>query len=63
MKNNQVIINGVNISEQSFNITSLFINVPNATNVGGNLDDSLKADEMLVKVQNQLNNNKNQQQL
>jgi hypothetical protein len=56
MKNNQVIINGVNISEQSFNITSLFINVPNAMNVGGNLEDSLTADAMLVKVQNQLNN-------
>jgi len=56
MKTNQVIINGVNISESAFNITSLFINVPNATNVGGNLDDSLTADAMLVKVQNQLNN-------
>jgi hypothetical protein len=63
MRDNQVIINGVNISESAFNITSLFINVPNATNVGGNLDDSLTADAMLVKVQNQLNNNKNQQQL
>ena len=58
MKNNQVIINGVNISEQSFNITSLFINVPNATNIGGNLEESLKSDAMLVKVQNQLNNTK-----
>jgi len=56
VKNNQVIINGVNISESAFNITSLFINVPNATNIGGNLEDSLKADVMLVKVQNQLNN-------
>lgn len=58
MKTNQVIINGVNITEKAFDITSLFINVPNAMNVGGNLDDSLKADEMLAKVQNQLNNNK-----
>jgi hypothetical protein len=56
VKKNQVIINGVNISEQSFNITSLFINVPNATNIGGNVEDSLKADAMLVQVQNQLNN-------
>jgi hypothetical protein len=58
VKNNQVIINGVNISEQSFNITSLFINVPNATNIGGNLEESLNADAMLVKVQSTLNNTK-----
>lgn len=58
MKTNQVIINGVNITEKAFDITSLFINVPNATNIGGNLEESLKADTMLVKVQNQLNNNK-----
>jgi hypothetical protein len=32
--------------------------VPNATNIGGNLEESLKADAMLVKVQNQLNNTK-----
>jgi hypothetical protein len=58
MRNNQVIINGVNISEKAFNITSLFIPVHNATKIGANLEDSLKADAMLVQVQNTLNNTK-----
>jgi hypothetical protein len=32
--------------------------VPNATNIGGILEDSLKADAMLVQVQTTLNNTK-----
>jgi hypothetical protein len=60
MQPNQVIINGVNITPTAYEITKLFIPVPNATNVGGSLEDSLQADKFLNQIQTILNKQSNE---